>query len=298
LIDFRYHIVSIIAVFLALGVGILVGTTVLDAATVGLLRQNVGRLRSDLTATRKAITDLRSERDQANAIVDQITPYVVGERLEGRRILLVYDGQSGRWRDVIRDGIVKAGAEPVGSISLTDGWKLEAPQAPENLAAAIHATIGAFDPGQSASETALDLLGRRLFESDGRELLRRLSDLALLTYDAPAPTRAAWPPDGALVLAFASPFPKTAPNPRWLAAFAKGSSQATATLLASATPDDYGAVTLIREAGGSVPNLSTFDAGSSAYSQLGAVLALEAAASGRGGHFGEARGRRLVPDRP
>ena len=37
MIDFRYHLVSIIAVFLALAIGIVVGATALQPATVKLL---------------------------------------------------------------------------------------------------------------------------------------------------------------------------------------------------------------------------------------------------------------------
>ena len=48
MIDFRYHLVSIVAVFLALGLGILMGTAVLNDALVKSLRDDI------ITATERA----------------------------------------------------------------------------------------------------------------------------------------------------------------------------------------------------------------------------------------------------
>ena len=39
MINFRFHIVSLTAVFLALGIGLMLGTTFLDTATVDSLRE-------------------------------------------------------------------------------------------------------------------------------------------------------------------------------------------------------------------------------------------------------------------
>ena len=39
MINFRYHLVSIVAVFLAIAIGVVIGSTVIDSATVSVLRQ-------------------------------------------------------------------------------------------------------------------------------------------------------------------------------------------------------------------------------------------------------------------
>src|SRR3954454_15161459 len=44
MINFRFHIVSLIAVFLALGLGILVGSTVIDQKIVNRLDAEIGRV--------------------------------------------------------------------------------------------------------------------------------------------------------------------------------------------------------------------------------------------------------------
>ena len=57
MIDFRYHLVSIISVFLALAVGIVVGTTALNGVIVDDLRQRVDGLAADKRAREQTIGD-------------------------------------------------------------------------------------------------------------------------------------------------------------------------------------------------------------------------------------------------
>ena len=47
MISLRYHIVSLVAVFLALALGIVVGSTVLQEGTVSVLRATSERVRSE-----------------------------------------------------------------------------------------------------------------------------------------------------------------------------------------------------------------------------------------------------------
>jgi len=56
-ISFRYHIVSIIAVFLALALGIVVGTTALNGPITSNLRSEVDTLRNS-----RRPTDRRSSK--------------------------------------------------------------------------------------------------------------------------------------------------------------------------------------------------------------------------------------------
>jgi hypothetical protein len=130
-------------------------------------------------------------------------------------------------------------------------------------------------------------------------LLRGLVESRYVTV-ADAELRQDWPPDGALVVAFAGGYPKGAPQPSWLADLARGASEVTGTLVVSAGPDEIGAVRALREAGVASPRLATFDSGGTAFNRelvrIGAVLAMEAAAAGRGGNFGTSQ-QRIVPQR-
>ncbi|MGI8984681.1 MAG: copper transporter [Acidimicrobiales bacterium] len=62
MINLRYHIVSIVAVFLALGLGIVMGSTVIDRVTVDALNNN-------LDTVRRSVNDIR---DENRRLADQI----------------------------------------------------------------------------------------------------------------------------------------------------------------------------------------------------------------------------------
>jgi len=50
MIDFRYHLVSIVAVFLALGLGIVLGATALQPGTIGFLYKTSQQERRQIDA--------------------------------------------------------------------------------------------------------------------------------------------------------------------------------------------------------------------------------------------------------
>jgi hypothetical protein len=88
LINFRYHIVSLMAVFIALSVGIAVGVSLSPSVDQGLLQQ--------AAQDRKQVADLRAELDRRKALDDYRNAYdeQVGEAvtagvLSGQRIATV-----------------------------------------------------------------------------------------------------------------------------------------------------------------------------------------------------------------
>lgn len=295
MIDFRYHIVSIIAVFLALGVGILLGVAVLNTGTVSVLDRQVRALRRGLDEARAQILAVRKERDQARQLGQQVSPYVTQGRLSGQKVLFFDDGQSPRWRDNVRDGLLAAGAQSVGVIAMTERWREFGQDEGAQLTATVREVFPDFQPGPRPAETALALLGRRLFEEDGGQLLRRLQETKFLDVDDGG-AGPAWPPRGALVVALAGNYPKNVTVPAWSSSFMRAVAAVTGTLAVAGAPDDYGAVDVLRQTDGLPAGLSTFDAGGSEAARIGTTLALEAAVKGRGGHYGTENGRRFVPE--
>jgi Copper transport outer membrane protein, MctB len=88
LINFRYHIVSLMAVFIALSVGIAVGVSLSPSVDQGLLQQ--------AAQDRKQVTDLRAELDRRkaldnyrNAYDEQVGEVVTAGVLNGQRVAMV-----------------------------------------------------------------------------------------------------------------------------------------------------------------------------------------------------------------
>ncbi|HVE90955.1 MAG TPA: copper transporter [Actinomycetota bacterium] len=307
MIDFRYHIVSIVAVFLALGLGILMGTTVLDRVAVDALRAQVDNLRSDARESRRDITALRTEVDRQRTFADQVSPWVRHDQLAGKPVVFVSDNGGARWDDSVRDAIAQTGARPVGAMTLTAKWKLDAASARQlqSATAPLGAAMPRDKPDESPderrqAEDALTTLGSQIFAPEGQALLRELVQSGFVEV-ADADLQQAWPPAGALVVAFTGPDPgrgTASSSPGWVASLARATATATPTLVVSPGADaGTGDVTILRNLPETPATLVTFDAGSLSFGRLGSVLALESAAAGRGGHFGVERGRRLLPER-
>ena len=65
MISFRYHIVSIVAVFLALALGIVVGTTALNGPVTSDLRHQVNGLKTDRSELADQVKALQGQVDTA-----------------------------------------------------------------------------------------------------------------------------------------------------------------------------------------------------------------------------------------
>jgi hypothetical protein len=122
-IDFRYHLVSIVSIFLALAVGIVLGA--------GPLKGDIGtRLTEQTTALRAEKTQLRGELDAAkreasarDTFTTAVAPAVMKDRLIGKTVALVV--VPGVEADLVKDvttSLVAAGAKVGSTVTLTDAW--------------------------------------------------------------------------------------------------------------------------------------------------------------------------------
>src|SRR4051812_49183108 len=111
----RYHAVSLIAVFLALAIGILIGAE-FGGDTLNRTRRNLEHsLTGNLQDARDRSDQLAGELARANEFGDRVYPVLVRNRLEGRRIgLLALGGLPGGTSDAIEEALGPTGARLVG----------------------------------------------------------------------------------------------------------------------------------------------------------------------------------------
>jgi hypothetical protein len=119
-IDFRYHLVSLIAVFLAVALGIVIGTTQLNGRVVDNLNGQVGSLEADKRGLEAQTQQLQAQLNTDDAFTEAIAPALVGGALNNRRVLVVRtsDQVPSSTVDDISALVQKAGGTVTGTIHL------------------------------------------------------------------------------------------------------------------------------------------------------------------------------------
>src|SRR5690606_16648748 len=120
-IDFRYHLVSIVAIFLALTVGIVLGSTVLEPTFYKSAEELTATLRQNNEKYLAQISELQSREKGSDAMVNAHAADLVRGVLAGERVVLVEaPGAPAAIRDPIQKVVATAGAVFTGRVSLTD----------------------------------------------------------------------------------------------------------------------------------------------------------------------------------
>ncbi|MGV9810177.1 copper transporter [Micromonospora chersina] len=131
MINFRYHVVSLTAVFLALAIGLVVGTAALNGPVADSLKERVNGLSKDNSLMRQSVNNLQKELDMEEDFAAEMAQVVLPGKLSGRRVL-VLSLPSGRDHT---EGVVKmlqvAGANVTGRIDVQD--KFVNPDSNNNL---------------------------------------------------------------------------------------------------------------------------------------------------------------------
>src|SRR4051812_16595331 len=109
MLDFRYHALSLVAVFLALAIGIVLGVTIGDSLVSDAERSLRGDLRADVERARSDEAIARAELAGRDRMLDQVYPLLANARLSGERVALVSWGAlpnnvEGGARDAVSKG--------------------------------------------------------------------------------------------------------------------------------------------------------------------------------------------------
>jgi copper transport outer membrane protein MctB len=88
-IDFRYHLVSIVAVFLALAIGIVLGSTELQGPTYNLLNQTTAKLQNEYDQASSQRDAAQQQADLGENYAQAVEPVVLHNLLAGQRLLII-----------------------------------------------------------------------------------------------------------------------------------------------------------------------------------------------------------------
>lgn len=321
MIDFRYHLVSLVSVFIALAVGILLGAgplqEPLEEGVSQTLQQQIDSLRQDRQQLRDQLDSSQAGVEHRDDVLGAVTPVLVRDRLAGRSVVLVVLPDAATDRvDVLRDRLEAAGATVTGRVDLGTGWT--DPARVEDRAALADELVaglpGAAAPagGTGADDVLAGLLARALVapsettagtpDPAARAVVDGLADADLISTDGTPERRAGL----ALVLApgieaaavtgtatptppASGPSPSPAPAGRpWNALLAAldGGAEGSVVLGPGSAATAGGVLADVREDGDLRAGVSTVDTGGTAMGDLTAVFALEEQAAGAAGAYG------------
>lgn len=190
MISFRFHIVSLIAVFLAVAIGVVVGSTYVDGAVVSGLRNRIATVSHNLDQRRELNDKLENDLGAARGYIESSADFAVTERLADVPVFLLATRG-------VDEGVVesaarlarRAGADLPGVVWLEPTWSLENPDRRRELATLLG--VPAATETQALWSTAWTSVSRQLASPTAvapaqpqADLLAALAEGGFLTVDS------------------------------------------------------------------------------------------------------------------
>ena len=170
MLDFRYHALSLVAVFLALGIGILLGTTIGDQLVSEANRDLSSSLRRDLTDARGASRSARDALAKRESFINASFEHIAGDAMRGRNIAIVSEG--GELPRGVENGVRDAVQDAEGGVASVS--EIVGPPALEELADAVGGRFKNLKEGDPRAAALGRRVGRAL--AGGGALASKLSD--------------------------------------------------------------------------------------------------------------------------
>ncbi|MDQ4005293.1 MAG: copper transporter [Actinomycetota bacterium] len=294
MISFRFHLVSLVAVFLALGVGVLTGTTVLNRGIVRQLQNQTEGLSGDLDELRASVNRLESEAEVWSAFGEETMGPLLSGRLAGRQIVIVtQEGTDGATLTGVRRSLEEAGAEVVALLAVSGRMALEGEADREALGTAV-GLDPALDAETLSAEAAALLADRLTNGPNGTDTLELLLDGDFLVVQGArleeTGLRTLGGPDQVVVAVAGGPAPSRLQPAAFLVPLVED-LVARGLMVAAAEPargeeQEPPFVTVLRGDGEVAARLATQDNVDQVPGQIGLALAVEDLLQGTPGHYG------------
>ncbi|MFE9192725.1 copper transporter [Micromonospora sp. NPDC007208] len=120
MINFRYHVVSLTAVFLALAIGLVVGTAALNGPVADSLEGQVTGLRKDNQHWRQTVSNMEKQLALEEEFAEEISQVVLPGTLTGRRVVVLSLPNGRDHTEGVLKKLQLAGATITGQVDLQD----------------------------------------------------------------------------------------------------------------------------------------------------------------------------------
>ncbi len=193
--NLRYHIASLVAVFLALATGLLLGTVVVERGYLDKQRTTlVAGLQSDFAQLRTENAALRRQSQHDRDFALQAMPSLIGGTLKGTRFILVTNQGANLALAPVRDALRTAGADVVVATFASPGLGLASPGA----TAAVAAVLTTLPAGQPVTDTVASTIAGEWTSPGADPVSDALVHVRQLAFQGPPPDKGL---DGVVLLA-------------------------------------------------------------------------------------------------
>ena len=314
MIDFRYHLVSIVAVFLALAVGIVLGSTELRGVAISALDRTSSSLSNKLDAANNENSALQQQVQGDHEFASAAEPVLLKGLLDSKKVVIITTpGASSTVVNGVKTGLSDAGATVSGQVTLSSKFADTSAsnlslldQLTERVAPASLTLVNGSPQQQAAQVLASALVakdsgsgsnskGNTGSNSGSGSTSSQNAQTILSSYSAGQfITVSGQPASGATLAVIVTPnsIPQDGnsdPANQAVVALAQefgASSQATVVVGASATSSPGSAISAVRSSG-AANDASTVDNADTVVGQIVAVQALEQQMNGKKpGSFG------------
>ncbi|WP_165367983.1 copper transporter [Phytoactinopolyspora endophytica] len=123
MIDFRYHLVSIIAIFFALATGIVLGAGPLSDTIDDTLTDQTADLREENRGLRDELESAGEEQAYQEAFVDEVMPRLVSGQLQDQRVAIIpLPGAEEETVEQVQETLERAGAQSELIVRIEPTW--------------------------------------------------------------------------------------------------------------------------------------------------------------------------------
>ena len=305
MIDFRYHLVSLISVFLALAVGVVLGAGPLQNSLGTALNDQVTALRENRNATQAKLEQTETAVNERDSYITQAASSLLPGTLASKSVAMVLlPDAKAEDADAITTQLKSAGATVTGRVSMTSTWvDVSRENYRSNLSGQVQGHLGS-----ASSQDANGILGEALAKAltSNDDSSRVLMDMLSVTVDksgTPFISVDSTPTAAAEMIVVVGPRPQASSgkgatveaspgqDPKaWAKALAGTAGRAPTVVVGSADGDDN-VVAVIRSEG---EKITTVDSVGQIAASVSTPLALASTQAGTVGHYGFDKGADAV----
>ena len=305
MIDFRYHLVSLISVFLALAVGVVLGAGPLQNSLGTALNDQVTALRENRNATQAKLEQTETAVNERDSYITQAATSLLPGTLASKNVAMVLlPDAKAEDADAIATQLKNAGATVTGRVSLTSTW---VDLSRENYRSTFSGQVqGHLD--STTSKDANGILGEALAKAltANDDSSRVLMDMLSVTVDksgTPFISVDSTPTAAAEMIVVVGPRPQASSgkgatveaspgeDPKAWAKALEGTAGRAPTVVVGSADGDGGVVGIIRSEKAKV---TTIDSVGQIAASVSTPLALASTRAGTTGHYGFDKGAEAV----